>query len=82
MAKGIKTGGRAQGSSNLLTAELRETLKNILSKELELIPATLESMTPDKRLDVALKLLPYILPKVESVPMGKGEPIKYDWDVQ
>ena len=74
MAKGIKTGGRVQGTANLLTSELRDVLKGIIRKELELIPATLEKMEPEKRAEVVLKLLPYILSKVESVTMANGEP--------
>ncbi|MEI8201613.1 MAG: hypothetical protein WCH34_01285 [Bacteroidota bacterium] len=74
MAKGIKTGGRDQGTPNLLTRELRAILKSIVSKELKLIPATLEKLEPEKRTELVLKLLPYVLPKVEPVPMDQGEP--------
>ena len=78
-----KTGGRSLGSSNLLTSELRKVLKNIINKELELMPETLESMEPGKRLEIALRLLPYILPKVESVKMESGEPWDgVNWSVQ
>lgn len=80
MAKGIKTGGRELGTPNVLTKEMRAILKNIISKELETIPETLEKMEPDKRLEIVLKLLPYVLPKVEAVIMEKGEPlITNDW---
>jgi len=34
----------------------------------------LKDMDPDKRLEVIIKLLPYVLPKVEPVPMEKNEP--------
>lgn len=80
--KGIKTGGREKGTANLMTSELRATLKQIISKELEAIPATLESMEPSKRLEVALRLLPYVLPKVESVKMETGEPWPTGWGIQ
>jgi len=80
MAKGIKTGGREQGTPNVLTKEMRSILKTIVSKELATIPETLEKMEPDKRLDVILKLLPYVLPKIEPVPMQTGEPMLSDWD--
>lgn len=78
MAKGIKTGGREQGTSNLLTKEMRGILKGIIAKELELIPSTLEKLDPEKRVDLVLKLLPYVLPKVESVSMMTGEPFQFD----
>jgi len=44
MAKGIKTGGREQGTPNKLTKELRSILKNILAKEMETIPVNLEKL--------------------------------------
>jgi hypothetical protein len=75
MAKGKKTGGRAQGTPNLLTKELREMLKSIVFKELDHIPETLEKLDADKRLEVVIKLLPYILPKVDAVSMYENENI-------
>ena len=81
--KGLKTGGRSPGTSNLLTSELRSVLKKIISKELETMQATLESMEPGKRLEIALRLLPFVLPKVEAVKMQSGEPIdSMDWSLQ
>lgn len=74
MAKGKKTGGREQGTPNLLTKEMREILKGIIGKEMELIPETLKNLAPEKRLEMVLKLLPYVLPKVETVGMYENEP--------
>lgn len=75
MAKGIKTGGREQGTPNVLTKEMRAILKSIIANELETLPETLEKMEPEKRLEVILKLIPYVLPKIEPVTMYAGEPI-------
>lgn len=81
--KGIKTGGRSSGTQNLLTSELRMVLKGIISKELASVPETLANMEPAKRLEIVLRLLPYVLPKVESVPMVSGEPMSsMDWSLQ
>jgi len=79
MAKGIKTGGRGQGTPNILTKEMRMILKGIVARELDLIPTTLEKLDPEKRADLVLKLLPYVLPKVEAVNMHENEPIGSDW---
>jgi len=35
-------------------------------------------MEPQKRVELLTKLMPYVLPKVDNVPMDKGEP--YTWD--
>ena len=77
--KGKKTGGREQGTCNTLTKELRSILKGIIAKELEAIPETLQNIEPEKRLEIVLKLLPFVLPKVENVPMGINEPLEIDW---
>jgi len=74
MAIGIKTGGRQRGTPNLITQEIRAIIKNIIANELEQLQTTLKDMDPDKRLEVIIKLLPYVLPKVEPVPMEKNEP--------
>lgn len=63
-----------------LTSDLRNTLKLIVEKELNQLPETLAAMTPDKRLEVTLKLIPFVLPKVASVEMTKGEPISWELD--
>ncbi|MDO9154162.1 MAG: hypothetical protein Q7U47_10785 [Paludibacter sp.] len=63
-----------------LTKDLRANLKSIVETELNQLPETLAALPPDKRLEVLLKLLPFILPKVESVGMTKGEPTSWELD--
>jgi hypothetical protein len=76
MAKGIKTGGRQAGTPNRLTKELRTALKNVLHNELMMLPSMLEKLEPKERLELVVKLLPYALPKVETVPDWWGEPVE------
>lgn len=71
--------GRPTGTPNRLTKELRVVLKNILAKEIENIPGTLEKLEPKDRLEMVIKLLPFILPKVEAVHFKEGEGL--DWDI-
>lgn len=78
MAKGTKTGGRQQGTPNRLTSELRSILKNILAKELETIPDNLQKLEPKERLEITIKLIPYVLPKIEPVSIEDGEPISWE----
>ncbi len=63
MAKGIKTGGRDQGTPNKLTKELREALKTIIDNEIEILPQLLKEMKPDKRAEILSRLLPFVIPK-------------------
>jgi hypothetical protein len=62
-----------------LTRNLRDTLKSIVEKELDQLPEILAALPPEKKLDVLLKIMPFVLPKVASVEMTKGEPL--DWDL-
>lgn len=75
---GQKTGGRQTGTPNKVTKELREQLKNILSAELSELPEMLKNMQPDKRLDIVIKLMPYCMPKIESIE-AKYDGKMSDW---
>ena len=45
---------------------------------MEEIPQLLSELPIEKRLDYLIKLMPYVLPKVEPAVMYKGEPVSYD----
>ncbi len=77
MAKGIKTGGRKKGTPNKLTSELRKVLKEVLTDELETLPTLMAYLEPKDRLQAIIKLMPYILPKVDSVSIDEGEPMQW-----
>jgi hypothetical protein len=61
-------------TNQVLTGDLREHLKSIFQKEIEKLPETLEGLEPKERLNVLCKMMPFILPKVESVHPTQGEP--------
>jgi len=67
MAKGYKTGGREKGTPNKLTKELRQLFKSIMEKEIENLPVLLDKLEPKDRLDIIVKLIPFVLPKIEPV---------------
>ena len=62
----------------VLTNNLRETLKTIMQKEIEKLPETLETLDPKERLNVVCKLMPYVFPKVETVHAKEGEPLQFE----
>ena len=74
---GIKYGGRAKGTPNRLTKEMRTILKNILFTELENIKELMDSLDSKQRIELIIKLLPFILPKVETVSHTYNEPIDF-----
>jgi hypothetical protein len=61
----------------ILTSDLRETLKAIMQKEIQKLPETLETLEPKERLNILCKLMPFIFPKVESVNPKEGEPMQW-----
>ena len=64
MARGFKTGGRQMGSSNKITSDLRDKISKVIGFELEGLDGALNSLTAKERLDVLVKLIPYVIPKV------------------
>ena len=74
---GNKYGGREKGTPNRLTKELRTLLKDILYQELEQIQERLELLKPKERLELLIKLMPYVLPKTTSISHTINEPL--DW---
>ena len=67
MATGTKTGGRTKGTPNRTTAETKQLLQSIVSKELDKLGAMLEQLEPNDRINAIAKLLPYILPKQNEI---------------
>ncbi len=74
---GKKYGGRQKGTPNRMTKELRSFLKDILYQELEKIQEHLETLKPKERVELLIKLMPYVLPKTTSVSHTINEPL--DW---
>ncbi len=64
---GKKIGGRTKGTPNRTTAETKEVLQMIVSKELDKLGALLEQLEPNDRINAIAKLLPYIVPKQSEV---------------
>jgi len=60
---GKKYGGREKGTPNKSTAEAKELLNSVLSKELNKLGLLLGKLEPLERVNVIAKLLPYIVPK-------------------
>lgn len=54
--------------------DLRLLLKTTFQKELENLPSYLEELDPKDRINFLVKMMPFIMPKVESVHHELGEP--------
>ncbi|MDG2058574.1 MAG: hypothetical protein P8J34_00270 [Flavobacteriales bacterium] len=78
---GKKYGGRKKGTPNRLTKELRTILKNVLYNEFENIEAHLDSLEPKQRIELLIKLIPFILPKVDKIGHTYNEPFEMDFGI-
>lgn len=59
--------GRRKGVPNKSTAEARELLQKVLGKELDKLGLLLAKLEPIERVNALAKLLPYILPKNQTI---------------
>ena len=74
---GKKFGGRKKGTPNKLTKELRSLLKDVLYDEIDRLPERLEELETKDRLELLIKLVPFVFPKVQSVSQSLDEPISW-----
>ena len=72
---GKKFGGRQKGTPNKLTKELRSVLKDVLYEEIDRLPERLNELETKERLELVIKLMPFVFPKVQSVSPSLDEPI-------
>jgi hypothetical protein len=61
----------------IITDCLRETMKGIMQQEIEKLPEQLAKLQPKDRLEIILKLMPYVFPRVEAVKADQGEPVNW-----
>jgi hypothetical protein len=62
--------GKPKGAKNKITLEMRELLKLIIEKEINLIPSYLTKIKkPETRLKILTELLPYVLPKLQNTDL-------------
>lgn len=63
--------------NEVITKDLRNQLKELVKNELEQLPDYIKDMEPKERLDILLKLIPFVLPKVKGVNHSLGEPDEF-----
>lgn len=62
-----KTGGRKKGTPNKTTQVIRIALSTIVESEIHKLPVYMAEITkPELKIELLVKLLPFILPKPES----------------
>ena len=81
-AKRQKAGGRAKGTQNKVTREIKDFYKELIEKNLHQIETDLIELSPKDRLEIILKLSEFIIPKmqrnqIESTPLLIGMDAEY-----
>lgn len=74
---GKKFGGRQKGTPNKLTKELRSALKDVLYDEISRLPERLDELDTKDRLELLVRFLPYVIPKVLPIHQSTDEP--FEW---
>jgi hypothetical protein len=62
-----KTGGRAKGTPNKVTTEVKTWLSGLIDKNRKQIERDLKQLEPKERLMILEKLMQYTVPKMQSV---------------
>ncbi|MBP3253279.1 MAG: hypothetical protein J6M30_02080 [Bacteroidales bacterium] len=62
-----KTGGRKKGTPNKVTKDIKSWIEKIINDNFQQIQADLSAMKPDERFKAIVSLLPYVIPKQQSV---------------
>ena len=52
--------------TQIITKDLRELLKLTLQEEIENLPSYLQTLNEKDRLNIIIKLMPFVFPKIES----------------
>jgi hypothetical protein len=73
----IKHGGRKKGTPNRLTKEVRAVLKEVVFDEISQIHLHFEKLDPKDRIELLIKLMPYVCPKIQTASHSLNEPIDF-----
>lgn len=73
---------RSKGTPNVITREVREVLKSVVTQEMRTLPDRLANLSEVDRIAFLVKLLPYVLPKADaSIELDSGEKVKFQFVV-
>ena len=77
-----KFGGRPPGAKNKISEAMRESLSDVLQGEIEGLKERFESLYNIQRIELLVKLLPYIVPKLatEININEQSLPNRFDFD--
>jgi hypothetical protein len=79
-----KFGGRPPGAKNIISEAMRQSLSDVLQCEIDGLKARFESLYDIQRIELMIKLLPYIVPKLATeININEQElPTKFEFDIE
>ena len=75
----VKYGGRKKGTPNRLTKEVRAVLKEVVFDEMSQIHLHFEKLDPKDRIELLIKLMPYVCPKIQTASHNLNEPMDFNF---
>ena len=73
----INREGRPKNSLNKTTKQVKELIRNLFDENTEYLYANLDQMTISERINLSKAILPFLMPKLQSVVLREGESIDH-----
>jgi hypothetical protein len=80
-----KFGGRAKGTPNKATAELRERFTSLLESNFDTIQSDLNTLEPKDRIKTILEISKFVIPTLKAVENSielNNEDLRFDFDIK
>ena len=75
----VKYVGRKKGTPNRLTKEVRTVLKELVFDEISQVHSHFEKLDPKERIELLIKLMPYVCPKIQTASHSLNEPMNFNF---
>ena len=75
----VKYVGRKKGTPDRLTKEVRTVLKELVFDEISQAQYHFEKLDPKKRIELLIKLMPYVCPKIQTASHSLNEPMNFNF---
>ena len=75
----VKYVGRKKGTPDRLTKEVRTVLKELVFDEISQAQYHFEKLDPKKRIELLIKLMPYVCPKIQTASHSQNEPMNFNF---
>ncbi len=61
--------------NEVTVSDMRKSLKEMMNREIANLPNLIEQLPTEQRIGIVLKMMPFVLPKVDKVSAKSGEPM-------